>query len=75
MTQIAQGLCFLNEIGVAHRDIKLHNIMVDRQKRAKIIDFGSAVPIIWTEKCKSSDFVAEKDTRLTSTEGYYLPYR
>ena len=75
MTEIAQGLSFLNDIGVAHRDIKLHNIMVDRQRRAKIIDFGSAAPIIWTEKCKFSAFVAEKDTRLTSTEGYYLPYR
>lgn len=75
MTEIAQGLSFLNDIGVAHRDLKLHNIMIDRQRRAKIIDFGSTAPILWAEKCRSSAFVGEVDTRLPSTEGYHLPYK
>ena len=75
MTEVAQGLSFLNDVGITHRDIKPHNIMIDRQRRARIIDFGSAASIIWTGKCRTSSFVNEMDTRLASTEGYYLPYK
>jgi hypothetical protein len=28
MTEVAQGLSFLNDVGVTHRDIKPHNIMI-----------------------------------------------
>jgi serine/threonine protein kinase len=39
------GLCYLHEIvGVAHLDLKLENVMIDSNSRARIIDFGSACP-------------------------------
>jgi serine/threonine protein kinase len=43
-TQIATGVAYLhNEVGIAHRDLKLENVCVGLDGRVKIIDFGSAV--------------------------------
>eukprot|EP01119_Soliformovum_irregulare_P021382 TRINITY_DN7107_c0_g1_i1.p1 TRINITY_DN7107_c0_g1~~TRINITY_DN7107_c0_g1_i1.p1 ORF type:complete len:317 (-),score=40.06 TRINITY_DN7107_c0_g1_i1:125-1075(-) len=38
--QIIEGVAFLHVNGVAHRDLKLDNIVVDYAMHAKIIDFG-----------------------------------
>jgi len=45
LAQILSGLEFLHSMGIAHRDIKLENIMVADKSSCviKIIDFGSAV--------------------------------
>jgi len=40
--QIAAGLACAHEAGIAHRDLKPDNILVSRDGRAKIIDFGLA---------------------------------
>ncbi|MFV1980935.1 MAG: serine/threonine protein kinase, partial [Rhodothermia bacterium] len=40
--QCCRGLRALHEIGVVHRDIKPSNIMVDREGRVRIMDFGIA---------------------------------
>ncbi|MBI2296446.1 MAG: serine/threonine protein kinase [Betaproteobacteria bacterium] len=40
--QVADGLAFAHERGVVHRDIKPGNIMIVRDRRAKIMDFGIA---------------------------------
>jgi len=40
--QIAEGLGQAHKLGVVHRDLKPHNIMIDRNGNAKIMDFGIA---------------------------------
>lgn len=42
MLQVCKGLAVAHAEGVIHRDLKPQNIMVDRQKRAAVMDFGIA---------------------------------
>ena len=41
--QILNGLIYLHSMGLAHRDMKLDNVVVNEHGIMKIIDFGSAV--------------------------------
>ncbi|CAI5757439.1 unnamed protein product [Candida verbasci] len=41
--QILSGIHYLHSIGLAHRDLKLDNCVIDTRGIVKIIDFGSAV--------------------------------
>ncbi|MGD2245633.1 MAG: protein kinase [Candidatus Aminicenantes bacterium] len=40
--QVCEGLSEAHKLGVVHRDLKPHNIMIDKQGNAKIMDFGIA---------------------------------
>lgn len=42
MKQVAQALDYAHRMGVIHRDIKPSNIMISREGKAKIMDFGVA---------------------------------
>jgi serine/threonine-protein kinase HSL1, negative regulator of Swe1 kinase len=42
MTQLARALVYLGKASVIHRDIKLENILLDKDQRVKLCDFGSA---------------------------------
>ena len=41
--QILNGLKYIHSIGLAHRDLKLDNCVINKHGIVKIIDFGSAV--------------------------------
>ncbi|MCC6608688.1 MAG: serine/threonine protein kinase [Burkholderiales bacterium] len=57
--QIADGLAFAHERGIVHRDVKPSNIMVLRDGRAKIMDFGIA-------RVRASDVKTQTGLRLGS---------
>jgi serine/threonine protein kinase len=40
--QVCEGLAEAHRLGVVHRDLKPQNIMMDKEGRAKIMDFGIA---------------------------------
>lgn len=40
--QLADAIAFLHHHGIAHRDIKDENVVLDRFGNVQIIDFGSA---------------------------------
>lgn len=41
--QVCSGLGEAHSLGIVHRDLKSQNIMIDRQGRARIMDFGIAL--------------------------------
>jgi serine/threonine-protein kinase/endoribonuclease IRE1 len=46
MKDVVSGLAHLHSIGVVHRDIKPHNILVTKQGRAKLSDMGISKRLI-----------------------------
>ena len=64
MRQLVEGLRFLHSLGIAHRDIKFENIIVDRQTNTpKYIDFGLSKVFV----------VGEKSTERFGTLAYSSP--
>jgi len=42
LAEVAEGVCFLHGMGIAHRDLKPQNILLDSSTKAKLADFGLA---------------------------------
>ncbi|KDQ21730.1 hypothetical protein BOTBODRAFT_99789, partial [Botryobasidium botryosum FD-172 SS1] len=47
-TQVVDTVAYLDSLGIAHRDIKDENLVIDENLKVKLIDFGSAV--IWNSE-------------------------
>ena len=62
--QIAQGVKYMQDRNILHRDLKLSNIMITMDKQIKIIDFGLAIQL--------SDF-KEEDSTICGTPNYLSP--
>lgn len=41
--QIVEGTRYLHETNIAHRDLKLENILLDADQKIKVIDFGFSI--------------------------------
>lgn len=52
--QILEGIQHAHEMGIVHRDIKPQNILVDRHKTLKILDFGIAKALSETAMTQTS---------------------
>ncbi len=50
--QVLSGVEYCHERSVAHRDIKLENLLMDEQREVKIIDFGFSTCIPNTKKIR-----------------------
>ena len=42
MHEIASGLAYAASLGIAHRDLKLSNVLISSEGKAKLVDFGLA---------------------------------
>lgn len=42
MYEIASGLAYASSLGIAHRDLKLSNVLISSDGKAKLVDFGLA---------------------------------
>ena len=38
--QVLETICYIHEQGIAHRDLKLENVLIDATNHIKLIDFG-----------------------------------
>jgi len=65
-TQIADGLAAAHEHGIVHRDIKPENIMIRKDGRVLIMDFGLA-------KARGSVTKITKEGSTVGTAGYMSP--
>jgi tRNA A-37 threonylcarbamoyl transferase component Bud32 len=63
---LADALQYAHEQGVVHRDVKPSNILLDRQQRAHLMDFGLA-------KRDTGDVTMTSDGRVLGTPAYMSP--
>ncbi|PAA47029.1 hypothetical protein BOX15_Mlig018903g3 [Macrostomum lignano] len=69
-TQICSALQYMHSMGVVHRDINGNNILIDRNKLVKLIDFGLSRRL-----CESDTHCLESSTMPKGTLHFLAPER
>ncbi len=73
-TQIADGLAHAHDHGVIHRDIKSANVIVSKNGRAKIVDFGLARRVVQATQDQATRAPSSFNTSSTvGTLAYMAP--
>ncbi len=76
---IAAGLNAAHKVNVVHRDIKADNIIIDKDGKSKILDFGLAKPVVVFQPDKKNveaDTISQELTRagkIIGTVSYMSP--
>lgn len=71
--QIADGLAAAHGAGLMHRDLKPENVMVTRDGRVKILDFGLAKPLRDSQLGQETRTAISHSGLLVGTVGYIAP--